>query len=132
DKLAIGLRGNHPVFDLPVRHPVFLSVCRTVSWLIEGTISNSTTLSANSRRLQLAKPFGGGPNRSAMTFASCSPSSSLGRGDCSGCARVGLPPTRTPRGVPQFSPPFLPPPPPAPAILASAHAGPLASAFSRI
>ena len=34
---------------------------------MESTISNSTTCSANSRRLQVANPLGGGPNRIAIT-----------------------------------------------------------------
>src|SRR5205085_371170 len=82
-ELAIGLRRNHPVLALPIRQSAFFKVWRIVSWLIESTISNSTTFSANSRRLQLANPLGGGPNRIAMTWASCSPSSALGRGVCS-------------------------------------------------
>src|SRR5665213_4574103 len=77
NELAIGLRGNHPVVDLPLGHPVFLSVRRTVSWLIDLAISNATTCSASSRSVQLEHPGGGVPKRRAITFASCSPSSSF-------------------------------------------------------
>ena len=42
-----------------------------------AAISNATTRSASNRNDQLANPFGGAPNRIAMSFASCSPSSSL-------------------------------------------------------
>ena len=30
-ELAVGFRRDHPVFDFPIRHPVFFSVRRTVS-----------------------------------------------------------------------------------------------------
>ena len=36
------------------RHPVFFSVRRTVSWLIDSTIANSTTRRASSRNDQFA------------------------------------------------------------------------------
>ena len=38
----------------PLRHPVFFSVRRTVSWLIDSTIANSTTRRASSRNDQFA------------------------------------------------------------------------------
>ena len=79
-ELRIGLRRDHPVLDFPPRHPVFFSVLRTVSWLTDSTIANSTTRRANSRNDQLEYPFGGGPSRRAMMRASCSPSSSFGTG----------------------------------------------------
>ena len=38
DEFGVRLRRDHPVLDLPLRHAVFFSVCRTVSWLIVSTI----------------------------------------------------------------------------------------------
>ncbi len=43
DELAIGLRRNHPVLNLALRQAVFLSVVRTVSGLMDSTISSSTS-----------------------------------------------------------------------------------------
>ena len=110
----------------------FLSVWRTISWLIEGTISGSTTWSANGRRLQLAKPVGGGRKRVAMTFASCSPLSSLERGGCSRTLpfTVMSNPNVTSRSR-GFSTVWVRQPT-ASAILASVHAVSSTSAFSRI
>src|SRR5690606_401390 len=54
-KLGIALRRNYPVLDFALRHAVFLSVRRTVSWLTDSTISSSTAFSANNRNDQLAK-----------------------------------------------------------------------------
>ena len=51
---GIGLRRDHPVLDLPLRHFVFFSMRRMVSWLIDSTIANSTTRRANSRNDQWA------------------------------------------------------------------------------
>ena len=42
DKLAVGVGRDHPVLDFPLGHTVFFSVCRTVSGLIDSTISSST------------------------------------------------------------------------------------------
>src|ERR1051326_451801 len=78
-KFGVGLGRNDPVLDLPLRHLVFFSVRRTVSWLTASTISNATARSASRRRVQLAKPFGGGPSRRAMILASSSPSRTLPR-----------------------------------------------------
>src|SRR5581483_5038994 len=83
-KFAVRLGRNDPVLELALRHAVFLSVLRKVSWLIFSTMPNSTTLSANKRSDQLANPFGGLPKRTAMTFASCSPSRILARGGVAG------------------------------------------------
>ena len=47
------VRWNRAVLDLVARNPVFLSVCRAVSWLIEATMPNSTTRRASSRSDQL-------------------------------------------------------------------------------
>ena len=58
-EFGIGLRRDDPVLDLPLRHPVFFSVRRTVSWLTDSTISNATACSASSRSVQLANPSGG-------------------------------------------------------------------------
>src|SRR5260370_26369670 len=80
NELGVGLRRDDPVLALPIRHAVFFRVRRRVSWLTDATISNSIPLRANSRSDQLAYPGGGEPRRIAMTFASCSPSNSLGVG----------------------------------------------------
>ena len=53
-EFGIGLRRNHPVLDFPLRHVVFFSVRRMVSWLTDSTSPNSTTRRANSRNDQLA------------------------------------------------------------------------------
>ena len=53
-ELGISLRRDHPVRKLPLRHPVFFSVRRIVSWLIDSTIANSTTRRANRRNDQFA------------------------------------------------------------------------------
>ena len=78
-ELGVGLGRDDPILDLPVRHPVFFSVRRTVSWLTDSTISSATACSANSRNVQLANPLGGWPSRNAMILASCSPSRTLPR-----------------------------------------------------
>ena len=54
---------------------VFLSTWRTVSVLMVSTISHSTNWSANSFRVQLARPSGGSPQAIAINRASRSPSS---------------------------------------------------------
>src|SRR6266700_4001865 len=71
DEFTIGLGRNHPVRDLASRHAVFLSVRRTLSWLTDSTIPNSTTFSATKRSDQFATPFGAGPKRNAKTLAIC-------------------------------------------------------------
>ena len=53
-ELGIGLRRDHPVLDFPLRHAVFFSVRRMVSWLIDSTTPNSTTRRANRRNDQFA------------------------------------------------------------------------------
>lgn len=53
-KLRVRLGRDAPVLNLAARHPVFFSVRRTVSWLIESTIASYTTRRANRRKLQLA------------------------------------------------------------------------------
>ena len=53
----------------------FLSTWRTVSVLMVSTISHSTNWSANSFRVQLARPSGGSPQAIAINRASRSPSS---------------------------------------------------------
>ena len=68
-ELAVSVRRNHPVLTCPLRHSVFLSVLRTVSWLIESAISSMTICSASNLSDQLANPAGGLPNRNAMTAA---------------------------------------------------------------
>src|SRR2546425_7264710 len=82
-ELAIRLGRDHPVVDFPLCHPVFFNVRRTVSWLIDSTISSATTCSANNRNVQFPNPGGGDPRRIAMIFASCSPSSNFGHGGLS-------------------------------------------------
>jgi hypothetical protein len=54
DELGIGLRRNHPVFELAIRHAVFFNVRRSVSRLTASTIASSTTLRASSRKVQFA------------------------------------------------------------------------------
>ena len=49
DKLRVRFRRNHPVFDLRFVMPFFLACWRTVSWLMDSTISNATSSAANSR-----------------------------------------------------------------------------------
>ena len=51
-ELGIGLRRDHPVLDFPLGHPVFFSVRRMVSWLIDSMIANSTTRRASRRNDQ--------------------------------------------------------------------------------
>lgn len=62
---------------LSLGHPVFLSVRRTVSQLVDSTISNANTCRDSSRSLRLESPGGGEPRQVAITFASivlaCSP-----------------------------------------------------------
>ena len=53
-EFGIGLRRDHPVLDFPLRHPVFFSVRRMVSWLIDSMIANSTTRRASRRNDQFA------------------------------------------------------------------------------
>ena len=53
-ELGIGLRRDHPVLDFPLGHPVFFSVRRMVSWLIDSMIANSTTRRASRRNDQFA------------------------------------------------------------------------------
>ena len=53
-ELGIGLRRDHPVLDFPPGHPVFFSVRRMVSWLIDSMIANSTTRRASRRNDQFA------------------------------------------------------------------------------
>ena len=53
-ELGIGLRRDHPVLDPPLGHPVFFSVRRMVSWLIDSTTANSTTRRASRRNDQFA------------------------------------------------------------------------------
>src|SRR6266849_1437926 len=74
DKFAVRLGWNHPILNLALTHAVFLSVRRTVSRLTDSTMANSTTFWANSRMVQFANPFVGGPKRKAITLASCTPS----------------------------------------------------------
>src|SRR5215831_8515787 len=80
DELAIGVGRDYPVLDFPLGHAVFFSVCRTVSGLIDSTISSSTICSASSRSVQWPKPAGGLPKRRAINFASAAPSSNFGVG----------------------------------------------------
>jgi hypothetical protein len=54
---------------------VFFSVCRTVSCESESVISNATASSASSRSAQRALPAGGFEHASAISCASCLPSS---------------------------------------------------------
>ena len=42
-KFGVSVRRDHPVGDLPLAHPVFFSVRRSVSRLTDSTIPNSTT-----------------------------------------------------------------------------------------
>ena len=51
-ELGVLLGRNHPVLDLSLGHAVFFSVLRTVSGLIESTISNATSSSASSCNVQ--------------------------------------------------------------------------------
>ena len=67
-----GFHNNHKA----IRKTIFFKVRRKVSWLISSTISNSTTLRARSRSIQLAY----GPRRVAISLASCSPSSNFSIG----------------------------------------------------
>jgi len=69
----------------PNTAPFVLSFCFfSVSWIVvqltAGAISSSTTFSASKRNVQPLRPSGGSDSRSAMTFASCSPSRHLARG----------------------------------------------------
>src|SRR5262249_14875607 len=129
-KLGVGLWRNYPVFDLAVGHPVFLSVRRMVSWLMESTISSSTTLRANNRNVQLAYPFGAGPNRIAMILASCSPVSSFGVGGSLRLARSSV--SRKPRSTKRWRicSTVCTRQEKASAIRSSVQFGPLASALS--
>ena len=45
------LNGYGPVLGFLIRHAVFLSVCRTVSWLIDPTTFSSTTFRLKKCRL---------------------------------------------------------------------------------
>ena len=54
---------------------VFFNTLRTVSVLMVSTISHSTNWSANSFRVQTARPSGGSPQAIAINLASPSPSS---------------------------------------------------------
>ena len=65
-ELGIGLRRDHPVLDFFARSSRFFSVCRMVSWLIDATIPNLTTVRANSRDVQVREPSGGGFRRRAL------------------------------------------------------------------
>ncbi len=49
NELAVRIGRDHPILDLSLRHTVFFSVCRTVSGLMDSTISSSTSWSASNR-----------------------------------------------------------------------------------
>jgi hypothetical protein len=76
-KLGAHLR-NAPLLPLPGLKFAFFRSLRTCSWEMDSTISNSTTLSANNRKLQRACPSGGALQAMAMIWACCLPSSSWG------------------------------------------------------
>src|SRR5205807_9766824 len=79
DEFGIGLRRDAPLLLQPRLEFVFFSVRRTVSVDTVSTTSNSTNLSANSRKVQRARPRGGSEQAMAMRRASALPSSVRGR-----------------------------------------------------
>ena len=69
------LRRDHPLPGAMRLEPVFLSVCRTVSWLRVSTTPSSTMRSAKRRRLHWLWPSGASEQARRTSSASCSPSS---------------------------------------------------------
>src|SRR6266542_3228020 len=84
---------DHPLLPLPRLEFVFLSTRRTVWYETASTMSNSTSRSANSRRLQRAWPAGGAPHTSATRWACCAPSSlrRYSRRDARRCSAASSP-----------------------------------------
>src|SRR5690606_298041 len=72
---GVGLGGDHPLPAEVGLELVFLSTCRTVSWLSEATYPSSTMRPASSRMLQCERPSGGVVQAIWRRRASCSPSS---------------------------------------------------------
>ena len=70
DELGVALRRDAPALFQPRLEFVFLSVWRTVSVLMLSTTSHSTSRSANSFSVQLARPSGGSPQAKAIRWAS--------------------------------------------------------------
>lgn len=66
--------GNTPLLLLPRLEVVFLSIRRTVSWLIESVNPHSTAFPANSRSVLRTWPAGGALQATAIRCASCLPS----------------------------------------------------------
>src|SRR5262249_8658542 len=75
DELGVGLRRDHPLLLQPGLEVVFLSVRRTHSGLIESPPSSRTNWSANSFKVQWARPAGGWLQARATRRASWAPSS---------------------------------------------------------
>ena len=75
DELAIVFLRKAPLLFQPRLNCIFFSVLRTVSGLMESTISNSTSLPASIRNVHRARPWGAGPQQVATSFASALPSS---------------------------------------------------------
>jgi hypothetical protein len=98
-------------------------------WVVEEVLRELGAAPQSAEVDDLSDPRG--PSRVAMTFASCSPLSTLDRGGCSRACplRVLSNPNVTSRSR-MFSTVFVRQPT-ASAILASVHAGPSASAFNR-
>jgi len=74
NKSSIRFRRNAPLVFQPRFKFVFFKVWRTASYEILSIYPNSTTLSAKSRNVQRARPFGGSLQQSAIKWASMSPS----------------------------------------------------------
>ena len=69
----VAFRRNAPHRPAPRLQVVFFSVCRTVSWLIDSTTSNSTRRSASSRSVQRDRPSGACEHASCASRATSSP-----------------------------------------------------------
>ena len=77
-ELGAGVGRNDPLLAKPRLEFVFLSVRRTVSSLIAGTIWSSTRLSASNGNVHFARPSGAWPQATALNRASPAPSSVRG------------------------------------------------------
>src|ERR1039458_8540975 len=85
---AVGLRRDNPLLSPMRLENVFLSARPIVLSLARSTMSSSTTLVSNSRKVQRARPLGGLEHARAISLASFSPSKIRATAGVARCLRL--------------------------------------------